>query len=195
MSNNRAVFIDRDGTINKDVPYCNRPEDFHLLPGVVEGIKLLNEMGFKIVVITNQSGIARGYFDEKMLSLIHNKMHTDLARDGAWVDAIYYCPHHPDSHCNCRKPKTTLLYRAARELNIDISGSFVIGDKNMDIQMGKAAGCRTALVPDGKDNDKERRPAEPDFIAPTLLDAACWISEQLKLEQAKTILKSAGGIG
>jgi len=123
----KAVFLDRDGTIAKDVPYCSRPEDFELLPGVAEGIKLLNERGFKVVIITNQSGIARGYFTEGMLASIHDKMQKELAKHGAHVDAIYYCPHHPDNNCECRKPKPKMVLQAAIDLDIDLSQSYVIG--------------------------------------------------------------------
>lgn len=99
---NKAVFLDRDDTICRDVGYCRRPEDLELLPGAAEGIRLLNNAGFKVIVITNQSGIARGYFDEKTLHEIHKKMKRDLSRSGARLDAIYFCPHHPDEGCRCR---------------------------------------------------------------------------------------------
>lgn len=142
---NRAVFIDRDGTIAKDVPYCSRPEDFELLPGAAEGIKLLKENGFLVIIITNQSGIARGYFTEETLAKIHQKMQMELAQYGACVDAIYYCPHHPDDGCDCRKPKPKLVLQAARDLNIDLSQSYVIGDSEMDIELAKQAGCAGAV--------------------------------------------------
>lgn len=142
---NRAVFIDRDGTIAKDVPYCSRPEDFELLPGAAEGIKLLKENGFLVIIITNQSGIARGYFTEETLSQIHQKMQMELAQHGACVDAIYYCPHHPDDGCDCRKPKPKLVFQAARDLNIDLSQSYVIGDSEMDTELAKQAGCAGAV--------------------------------------------------
>ncbi len=143
---NRAVFLDRDGTIARDVHYCRRSEDFEILPTVPEAIRLLNENGFKVVVITNQSGIARGYFTEETLAQIHQKMADELAKYGAWVDAIYYCPHHPDDGCQCRKPKTALFLKAAGEHNIDLKSSYVVGDMQMDIDAGKALGCKTVLV-------------------------------------------------
>lgn len=139
---NKAVFIDRDGTIAKDVPYCSCPEDFELLPGVAEGIRKLNQHGFKVVVVTNQSGIARGYFTEQMLAKIHDKMQKELAKHGAHVDAIYYCPHHPDDNCGCRKPKPKMVLQAAAELNIDLSQSYVIGDSQIDVEMAQRAGCK-----------------------------------------------------
>ena len=142
---NKAVFVDRDGTIAKDVPYCSRPEDFELLPGVAEGIRLLNNHGFKVVVITNQSGIARGYFTEEILAKIHDKMHSELAKHGAHVDDIYYCPHHPDDNCECRKPKPTLILQAALNLDVDLKQSYVIGDSDIDVEMGRRAGCKACL--------------------------------------------------
>ncbi len=142
----RAAFLDRDGTISADVGYCRRVEDFHLLPGVPQAIRLLNSRGFKVVVITNQSGIARGYFTEETLSLIHRKMHHELARDGACVDAIYHCPHHPDDGCPCRKPKPALIQQAAADLDISLGLSYMIGDHIKDVEAGKAAGCRTVWL-------------------------------------------------
>ncbi len=141
----KAVFLDRDGTIARDVPYCSRPEDFELLPGAAEGIKLLNEHGFKVVVVTNQSGIARGYFTEGMLARIHDKMQKELAKHGAHVDAIYYCPHHPDDNCDCRKPKPKMLFQAAIDLDIELGESYVIGDGEMDVELARQAGCKTGI--------------------------------------------------
>jgi len=192
---NKAVFLDRDGTIARDVHYCRRPEDFELLPTVPEAIKLLNENGFKVVVITNQSGIARGYFTEETLAQIHQKMKDELAKYGARVDAIYYCPHHPDDGCQCRKPKTALFLKAAEEHNIDLKNSYMVGDQQMDIDAGKALGCKTALVTTGPQpqisspkspvpgpqsvNFKPRTLNSelqmPDHTAESLLEAARWI--------------------
>ena len=143
---NRAVFLDRDGTMAKDVPYCNCPEDFQLFPSTAKAIRLLSEHGFKIIVITNQSGIARGYFTEETLAKIHKKMKKELAREGARIDAIYYCPHHPDDNCNCRKPGTALVLQAAKDFDIDLKRSYMVGDLPMDVGLGRAAGCRTVLV-------------------------------------------------
>ena len=176
---NKAVFLDRDGTIARDVHYCRRPEDFELLPTVPEAIRLLNANSFKVAVITNQSGIARGYFTEETLAQIHNKMEHELARNGARVDAIYYCPHHPDDDCECRKPKTALFLRAAQELDINLSRSFVIGDMQMDIDAGKALGCKTVLVatsPQGGNDIVD----PPDYTASSLLKAAQWITRGSK---------------
>jgi D,D-heptose 1,7-bisphosphate phosphatase len=143
---NKAVFIDRDGTINRDVPYCSRPEDFELLPGVGEGIRLLKEAGYKIIVITNQSGIARGYFTREMLDNIHTRMNAELAKYHASIDAIYYCPHHPDDNCDCRKPKPKMIFEAARDQKLDLAQSFVIGDSEKDVEMGIKAKCKESLL-------------------------------------------------
>jgi D-glycero-D-manno-heptose 1,7-bisphosphate phosphatase len=177
----KAVFLDRDGTIARDVHYCRRPEDFEILPTVPEAVRLLNEHGFKVVVVTNQSGLARGFFDEATLSLIHNKMKHDLSVQGAHIDAIYYCSHHPDAHCSCRKPGTALFGQAARELDIDLKQSFVIGDTAMDIGAGQAVGAHTILVTTGPDSTESLSfglaQTAPDFIAPSLFIAAMWVLE------------------
>ncbi len=155
---NRTVFLDRDGTMAKDVPYCRRPQDFELFPGVAKAIKLLNERGFKVIVITNQSGIARGYFTEETLAEIHEKMAGELAKESAWVDAIYYCPHHPDDGCECRKPKPKMLLEAASELGVDLLHSYVVGDLSMDIEMGKRVGGKTILISNSYPVDETVKP-------------------------------------
>lgn len=171
---NKAVFLDRDGTIARDVHYCSKPEDFKLLATVPEAIKLLNQSGFKVVVVTNQSGIARGYFTEEALGQIHDKMVRELARCNARIDAIYYCPHHPDDGCKCRKPGTVLFQRASQENNIDLTRSFVVGDTEMDIRAGQALGCKTVLVTTGPQVDKATIDS-PDYIATSLIEAVRWI--------------------
>lgn len=166
----RAIFLDRDGTMAKDVPYCRRPEDFKLFPNTARAVKLLNESGFKVVVITNQSGIARGYFTREALSLIHQKLESELAKEGAMVEGIYYCPHHPDDNCDCRKPKTGLVSQAVREHDIDPERSFVIGDLQMDIDLAKAVGSRSILIGNSPLTGGEN--AAPDAVAADLLEAA-----------------------
>ncbi|MBI0584485.1 MAG: HAD-IIIA family hydrolase [Methanomassiliicoccus sp.] len=146
MFGRRAVFIDRDDTIAHDGPYCARPEDLKLFPGVGGSIRRLNEAGYLTVLVTNQSGVGRGYFDEETLNLIHDKLRADLEADGARLDAIYYCPHHPDAGCGCRKPATGMLERAVRDLGIDLHSSYVIGDSENDVAMGERAGCRCIQV-------------------------------------------------
>lgn len=168
----RAVFLDRDGTMAKDVKYCSCPEDFELFPSTARAIKLLNEHGFKVIVVTNQSGIARGYFTEETLAQIHEKMKGELAKEGAWVDDIYYCPHHPGDNCDCRKPKPKLVLQAAKKHDIDLNHSFVVGDLPLDIDMGKAVGCKTILLLDSPQEDMN---ISPDYIASDLLEATQYV--------------------
>jgi len=180
---NRAVFLDRDGTIAHDVHYCRRPEDFELLSTVPEAIKLLNDSGFKVIVITNQSGIARGYFTEEVLALIHQKMEEELAKHSAKVDAIYYCPHHPDDGCDCRKPKTALFLLAAEKMDVDFSLSYVVGDLPMDIEAGEALGCKTVLVTTGPKAGEDILDP-PDYTANSLIKAALWITKDANVENS-----------
>jgi D-glycero-D-manno-heptose 1,7-bisphosphate phosphatase len=136
-----AVFLDRDGTINEEMGYVNHLERFVLLPHVGQAIRLLNQYGFKAVVITNQSGVARGYFPEPLVHQIHQKMQDLLTMEGAHLDGIYYCPHHPEvgsppycQKCRCRKPATGLVEEAVKDLDIDCSKSYAIGDRGLDIE-------------------------------------------------------------
>ncbi|MHB8086522.1 MAG: D-glycero-alpha-D-manno-heptose-1,7-bisphosphate 7-phosphatase [Dehalococcoidia bacterium] len=168
----KAVFIDRDGTMAKDVPYCSCPEDFELFPGVAEGIKLLNKHNFKVVVITNQSGIARGYFNEATLKKIHAKMMHDLNKLGAGIDAIYYCPHHPDDKCECRKPAPQMALLAAADLGIDLGQSYVIGDSDIDTGMARNAGCKAAI------SVGQPGMSTANYFAASFRDAVDWILRQ-----------------
>ena len=173
---NKTVFLDRDGTMAKDVHYCRRPEDFELFSKTAKAVRLLNEHGFKVIVITNQSGIARGYFTEETLAEIHEKMKGELAKEGAWVDGIYYCPHHPDDKCDCRKPKPKLVFQAAGDSDINLEQSFVVGDLWMDIDLGKAVGCKTILVTNSISTVGSEM-TKPDAIVSDLLEAAQVILE------------------
>lgn len=177
---NRAVFVDRDGTLNINIEYLSDPEKYRLYPGVAEGLRLLKDAGFLIVVITNQSGIGRGLFDMVTLEKIHERMRTALASEGASIDAIYYCPHHPQDRCACRKPGTELFERAIKDLHIDPGRSFVIGDMRMDVAAGHKIGARTALVPEphhrsGTLKEMEGWDARPDFVGEDFLSAARWV--------------------
>ncbi len=150
-----AAFLDRDGTIIEDSHYLGAPDSIVLLPGAVEGMRLLREAGYLLICVTNQSGVARGYFSERELRAIHKRMRTILADNGVPLDGIYYCPHHPDIgdepyqlDCDCRKPRPGMLLAAARDLDIDLPASVLIGDAERDIEAGHAAGCRTILRAD-----------------------------------------------
>ena len=151
-----AVFLDRDGTVNVEVHYLSQPEQLELLPTVPETIAMLNESGIPVVVVTNQAGIARGYFPEHRLDAVHERLRTMLADHHARIDGIYYCPHHPSAglgrykiNCDCRKPMPGMLIRAAQDLDLDLSKSLMIGDRDSDLQAGATAGCLTALVRTG----------------------------------------------
>jgi len=163
---NKAVFIDRDGTINVNVEYLDNPENFQMYPGVGEGIKTLKDHGFQIIVITNQSGIARGYFNKETLDKIHERMKKELSEHETSVDAIYYCPHHPDEKCNCRKPNTGLFDQAVKDYNIDVTESFIIGDRMLDVEAGHKVGLKTLLVPEDKrkvEEEMKQSNVKPDF--------------------------------
>lgn len=153
----KAVFVDRDGTLNKYVGFLKHPDELELLPGVSEAIKTVNASDYLAVVVTNQPVIARGEVSMEGLETIHNKLETLLGEQGAYLDKIYFCPHHSDKgyagerieykiECNCRKPKPGMILKAAEELNIDLSNSWMVGDGENDILAGKAAGCKTALI-------------------------------------------------
>ena len=152
----KAIFLDRDGTINNYVGFLTKPEQFELLPGVVEAIKKINKSGYLAIVVTNQPVIARGDCTWDELLEIHDKMETELGKEGAYVDAIYICPHHKDKgfagerpeykfDCDCRKPKPGLLQQAAKDFNIDLSQSYMIGDSDNDVEAGQMAGCRSSI--------------------------------------------------
>jgi D-glycero-D-manno-heptose 1,7-bisphosphate phosphatase len=179
MGKHKAVFLDRDGTINVEVQYLSQVEDFQFIPGVPWALKCLKEAGFLLVVVTNQSGIGRGLYDEAALDSIHNHMHEDLAKYGASIDACYFCPHHPEhatgdylKECGCRKPLPGMLQRAAEDLDIDLGASFMIGDKLADVEAGLAAGCTSLLVLTGYGSAQASGLPEKVRAYPDLLSAA-----------------------
>lgn len=163
----KAVFLDRDGTINKYVGFLRNIDDFVLLPGVSEAIKKINESGYLAIVVTNQPVIARGEVSLDELTQIHNKMETLLGQDGAYLDAIYFCPHHPDKgfdgeikelkiDCDCRKPKPGMILKAASDFNIDLTRSFMVGDSENDIKAGHNAGCTSVMIDNTKKCDQTK---------------------------------------
>jgi D-glycero-D-manno-heptose 1,7-bisphosphate phosphatase len=152
----RAVFLDRDGTINVEVDYLHRSDDFAFLPGAPEAIRALRAAGFLVIVVTNQSGVARGYYDEQAVTALHDDIQRRLAAWGTAIDAYYFCPHHPAAgvgayrtECDCRKGAPGMLLQAAREHGVDLPASFMVGDKLADVEAGVAAGCRPVLVRTG----------------------------------------------
>jgi len=187
---NRAVFLDRDGVINAalynpvegklDSPY--RFEEFRLLPGAAQAIRRTNSLGFLAVVVSNQPGVAKGKCDRAFLGALNHLLHRELARQGAHLDAIYYCLHHPQAQveslrlsCDCRKPQPGLLLQAARDLDIDLARSYMVGDLPTDVEAGRAAGCRTILVSDSDDPPVNGQ--RPHFVAADLAGAVQVIAE------------------
>jgi histidinol-phosphate phosphatase family protein len=168
----RAVFLDRDGTINEEVGYLRDPNLVRLLPGDGEAVRLLREAGWRVIVVTNQSAIARGYLDLQTLHAINSRLIAELQRWGATVDDILYCPHHPDDRCRCRKPNTGLIELAKSRFDIDLPASWVIGDQASDIQLGRNAGCRTILVLTGHGEENQNRANNPDLVVRDLREAA-----------------------
>lgn len=177
----RAVFLDRDGTINEERNYLWRIEDFSFIEGAAEAIGLLRRAGFLVVVVTNQSGIGRGYYSEADLERLHLYIQDELRRKGAEVDAWYFCPHLPQYgtgtyvECDCRKPMPGMLLRAAEDLGIDLSASWMIGDKGADIEAGLSAGCRAMLVRTGYGAVEAGSVAHDVPVADDLLAAARFI--------------------
>jgi D-glycero-D-manno-heptose 1,7-bisphosphate phosphatase len=154
-----AVFLDRDGTLIEEVHYLAAPKQVRLIPGAADAVRKLNDAGVLVVVVTNQAGVARGYFPESRVAEVHARLSELLAAHGARIDAYFYCPHHPEGAgayrvaCECRKPKPGMLLTAARELDIDLARSWMIGDKPCDAEAGTAAGCRTLLLRTGHGKD------------------------------------------
>jgi len=177
MKKSVAVFLDRDGVINKEVGYLSSVADFEFIPNVVEALKILSETEYKIIIVTNQSGVARGFFSKEQLFEIHEYMINQLKKDKIRIDKIYVCMHHPNDKCNCRKPEIGLLKEAEKEFNIDLKKSFFIGDKTIDIETGKRAGCKTVLVKTGYGGKDKEYNVFPDYLAFDLLDAVGFIKK------------------
>ncbi len=189
----RTIFLDRDGVINRNPPnkgYVRKWAEFTFLPNARKAIRELSESGYRIIVVTNQSGIGRGLYSEEDLADIHSKMVSEVSKAGGTIDAVYYCPHRPDAGCECRKPKPGMLVRAAREHNIDLSNVYLIGDVPTDIEAGQRVGATTFLVLTGLGresyyhyiNTKPCRHADknehrPDKIFTNLYTATRWLRE------------------
>lgn len=183
-SRRRAVFLDRDGTINVDHGYVFRPEEFEFVPGAPEAIRRLKEAGCLVIVVTNQAGVARGLYDETDVHHLHRHLDRELARHGAAIDAYYYCPHHPEKgrepylrECACRKPLPGMLLQAAADFALDLKESFLVGDKRSDIEAGLAAGCMPILVETGYGAGVENLPSDIPRVA-DLAEAAALILNQ-----------------
>jgi histidinol-phosphate phosphatase family protein len=167
---NRAAFLDRDGVINRKAregEYVTRWEEMQILPRVAEAIALLNHGGFRVIVVSNQRCVAKGLITIADLEVMHQRMCDALASDGATIDAIYYCPHEQQPPCRCRKPQPGMLLDAARDHDIELSASWIIGDSQADVEAGRNAGCKTALLAGRNESTK----ANADIVAPSLLEA------------------------
>ena len=179
MTSRPAVFIDRDGTLTEEVGYVNHPSRLKLLPRSAEAIRRLNAAGVAAVVVTNQAGIARGYFSADVLQAVHERLDAELRRAGAKLDGLYACTHHPGEGCGCRKPKPGMLLQAASELGLDLARSTMVGDKASDLVPGRAVGAAAVLVLTGYglgewEYGRQRFEIQPDHVAGDLLDAVDW---------------------
>ena len=178
-----AVFIDRDGTISEEVGYVNHVSRYRVFPFAAEAIRTLNEAGWLAVLVTNQAGVARGYFEEEMIGRVHGVLAEELTKGGARLDAVYYCPHHPSVgeppyrlDCDCRKPLPGLIRRAAAELDIDLAQSWMVGDRYSDTELARNAGVRAAFVLTGYGRGEYEHQSrawkhQPDLVAENLLEA------------------------
>lgn len=181
----KVIFLDRDGTINKEVNYLYQINNFEFISGAPKAIRLFHELGYMVIVVTNQSGVARGYYKETNVILLHNYINTLLKKENTYIDSFYYCPHHPEGVikrysyvCECRKPKVGMIKQASYDFDIDLYNSILIGDKNIDIQTGKNAGIgKNYLVRSGyKINDNDTL---ADGIFDNILDVAIYLKKQI----------------
>ncbi|MDP2855301.1 MAG: HAD family hydrolase [Smithellaceae bacterium] len=190
MNKNTAIFLDRDGTINDEVGYLDHEKKLQIIPAAFEAIRLINESGMKAVVITNQAGVARGFFTEAFVRKINGQVQSALLEQGALIDRFYFCPHHPTEGndpyrriCNCRKPEPGMLQQAAADLDIDLARSYLIGDRFQDIEAAHRAGARGVLVMTGYGQDlmqevgpdRANELNQPDYVARDILEAVHWI--------------------
>lgn len=178
-----AVFMDRDGTIAEEVGYLNHLSRFRMFPFAAAALRRLNEAGYPVVVVTNQSGVARGYFPESLVQEVNQRMAQQLSESGARVDAVYYCPHASLGKCICRKPRTGMLEQAAREHAFDLRQSFVVGDRYADIELARNVHARGILVRTGYGEGElawhaAKWATPPDFVARDLAEATDWILRQ-----------------
>jgi D-glycero-D-manno-heptose 1,7-bisphosphate phosphatase len=176
----KAVFLDRDGVLNQDPPhYAHRLDQMAMIPGVDIAVKLLKDRGYFLIIISNQSGVARGYYPEEQIAVFNEALLKEIRKAGGDIDAIYYCPHHPEAQlekyridCTCRKPKPGMILEAAKTYDIDINQSFFVGDKATDVETGKNAGIRTIIVLSGQGVDEVKKIESGNcLIAADLLDA------------------------
>lgn len=197
MCMGKAIFLDKDGTLIRDVPYNVDPALIQLYPDVTEALRKLKSAGYQLIVISNQAGVALGYFEEGAMTGVQHKLNELLGEAGMQLDGFYYCPHHPAGtvaaytvDCDCRKPKLGLLVRAAREKGIDLAQSWMVGDILNDVEAGNRAGCRTVLIDNGNETEWERSQVRnPTYIVKTMAEAADRIiaAAQVPLKQIANV--------
>jgi D-glycero-D-manno-heptose 1,7-bisphosphate phosphatase len=174
-----AVFLDRDGTLNVDRGYVHRIEDWEWIPGAIDAIAALKKAGFLVIVVTNQAGIARGYYDEADMNTLHTTINIELQKHGAAIDGFYHCPHHPEfgevRECECRKPMPGMIEQAKQDFNIDMARSWLVGDKISDTQAGLAVGIRSLLVQTGYGNKERALLTEDDICVANIATASRYI--------------------
>ncbi len=168
---NKAVFLDLDGTLVESYGWEHKIENFKLLPKVIEGLKILSDK-FIFIIVSNQSGIARGFCTKENIENFNNKLLNELNKNNIHISKTYFCPHHPDDNCECRKPKLGMINKAVKEFNLDLKNSYFIGDKTSDIKCGENAGCKTILVKTGSAGKDRLYEVKPNFIAENLFEAA-----------------------
>jgi len=179
MKKSKAVFLDRDGTIIYDVNYPKYPSQVRVLPGTISALKSFSEIGYKLIIISNQSGIGRGIITFDEVERVNQRVFSIFKENNVFIDAIYYCPHAPDDQCDCRKPSPKMILRAAKDMEIDLTRSFMIGDKSSDIEAGKRASCKTILISENTSIFKIN--PIPDLIANKWSDVLSYIlNESLK---------------
>ncbi|MBN1382089.1 MAG: D-glycero-beta-D-manno-heptose 1,7-bisphosphate 7-phosphatase [Deltaproteobacteria bacterium] len=193
MKKNRAVFLDRDGTMNEEVGYLDSLDNLRLFAETSEAIKRINKSGLKAVVVTNQSGVARGYFTESFVEETHRRIQDLLKQADAHIDAFYYCPHHDKEGqepylkvCDCRKPKPGMLLKAAEDLDLDLAGSYMVGDTLKDMETAKNTGMKGVLVRTGhfsadQNSSDDWGTGQPDYVAADILAAVNWIMKDCGL--------------
>ena len=173
---NKAIFMDRDGTVSEEIGYMYHAGLYKPFPWTGEAVRRINDSGFKAILITNQAGVERGYFPESTVHEVHGILDAELSRWSAHLDAIYFCPHHPDTQCDCRKPKPGMILRASREMNIELAESFMIGDRFVDVEAAHNAGVKAVLLRSGDGLSKMEKfgktsAYQPHFVADNLLHA------------------------
>jgi len=185
----KCIFLDRDGNINIEKDYLHKVEEFEFIDGAREAIKIFNDLGYLVVVVTNQSGVARGYYDENSVKGLHDYLKKEVEKIGGHIDGFYYCPHHPEKgvgkyklDCNCRKPQPGMFLEAQKDLNIDFLSSIMVGDKISDVEAGKSLGMRSILVRTGHGLEEEKKLKNNYEVYDTLYEFSKQLARDLKLE-------------